>query len=101
MADKTRNTNKIIPHIQYFMGGLTTDYKMGIPNSFYASENLDTRTFPSQASVLPASRVVASNLQDCILAIQQDLSGVRWGVGDRGYIYKIDQGTNGETTTVE
>ncbi len=101
MADKTRNTNKIIPHIQYFMGGLTTDYKMGIPNSFYASENLDTRTFPSQASVLPASRVVASNLQDCILAIQQDLSGVRWGVGDKGFIYKIDQGVNGETTTVE
>ena len=91
---------KIIPVQQYFQGGLTTDYKMGIPNSFYASENLDTRTFPSQASVLPASRAVATNLQDCILAIQQDLSGVRWGVGDQGYIYQIEQGTNGETTTV-
>ena len=101
MADRQpQNRPKIVPGIQYFQGGLTTDFKMGIPNSFYASENLDTRTFPSQASVLPASRAVATNLQDCILAIQQDLSGVRWAVGDKGFIYQIEQGTNGETTTV-
>lgn len=90
MADSPQDSKKIIPSQQYFQGGVTVDYKMGIANSFYSSHNLDFRTFPSQMSVLPASRQIAGNLKDCITAIQQDLSGVRWGVGDKGWVYKID-----------
>ncbi len=85
-----KNSDKIIPHTQYFQGGITVDYKMGIPNSFYNSQNGDFRTFPSQISVLPASRQIAGNLKDCITAIQQDKAGVRWGYGDKGWFYKID-----------
>ena len=98
MAKEPRNTSKVIPAIQYTQGGITVDYKMGIPNSFYNSQNMDFRTFPSQNSVLPASRAIATNLSDCIEAIQQDKSGVRWGLGDKGYVYKID--TNNEVSTI-
>ncbi len=90
MANSPQNTKKIIPSQQYFQGGITTDFKMGIANSYYASHNLDPRTFPSQISVLPASRQIAGNLKDCITAIQQDLNGVRWGIGDQGFLYKIN-----------
>lgn len=85
-----KNTEKIIPHQQYFMGGSALDFKMGIANSFYASQNLDFRTFPSQMSTLPQSRSVSSNLQDLILTIDQDLNGVRWAVGDQGNLYSIN-----------
>ncbi len=97
MAQGQRDSEKYIPAQQYFQGGITTDYKMGIANSFYSSHNLDNRTFPSQLSVLPASRQIAGNLKDCILAIQQDLSGNRWAVGDQGWIYKIDSSNNVST----
>lgn len=72
------------------MGGSALDFKMGIANSFYSSQNLDFRTFPSQISVLPQSRALSSNLSDCILTMDQDLNGIRWAVGDKGYIYRIN-----------
>lgn len=89
-APKFKNTEKFIPHQQYFMGGAALDYKMGIANSFYASQNLDFRTFPSQMTVLPQSRALSSNLSDCILTMDQDLNGIRWAVGDQGCIYRIN-----------
>lgn len=98
MAKGPENTSKFVINNQYFMGGSALDFKMGIANSHYYSNNLDFRTFPSQLSVLPASRAIATNLQDCIEAIQQDLDGVRWGVGNLGYLYKID--TNNSVSSV-
>lgn len=91
-GEQDSNTFKI--HSQYFQGGSTVDYKMGNANSQYSSQNLDFRTFPSQMSVLPASRAIATNLSDTILAIQQDLNGVRWAVGDKGSVYQIDTSNN-------
>jgi hypothetical protein len=85
-----KNTDKFVINNQYFMGGAALDFKMGIANSHYFSDNLDFRTFPSQLSVLPESRSIAPNLQDCIEAMQQSVDGYRWGVGNLGYIYKID-----------
>jgi len=84
------NTEKFIPHQQYFQGGATTDFKMGIANSYYSQHNFDGRTFPSQMSVLPASRAINSKLSDLILAMDQDLDGVRYGVGSLGNVYRID-----------
>lgn len=94
MPKGPNNTSKFVVNNQYFMGGSALDFKMGIANSFYYSNNLDFRTFPSQMSVLPQSRSIANNLLDSIEAMQQDLDGVRWGVGDQGYIYRIDTSNN-------
>jgi hypothetical protein len=91
---KIKNSEKFVINNQYFMGGAALDYKMGIANSHYYSNNLDFRTFPSQMTVLPQSRAIATNLRDCIQAMQQDLNGVRWGVGTAGYIYQIDTSDN-------
>lgn len=85
-------TEKI--HLNYFQGGTTVDPKLGIPNSFYSSLALDFRSTPSQLSVLPGPSVVGTNTTDLILAMEQDLNGVRWGVGSAGSIYKIDTSNN-------
>ena len=85
-----KDTDKFIVNTQYFQGGATTDYKMGIANSFYYSNNLDFRTFPSQMSVLPASRSIDNNLSDLVLAMDQDVNGVRYGVGSLGNLYRIN-----------
>lgn len=88
-APKVKNSEKFKINNQYFTGGQALDFKMGISNSFYASRNLDFRTFPSQMSVLPQSRAISTNMSDLVTAIDQDLDGVRWAVGDQGNIYRI------------
>lgn len=91
MPNKGPKDDQTFPvNLQYFMGGAALDYKMGIANSFYSSHNLDFRTFPSQMSVLPANQAIATNLSDLILAMDMDLSGVRWAAGSKGYVYRIN-----------
>lgn len=90
MAKNARNSGKFIINNQYYLGGSSLDYKMGIANAFYSSHNLDTRTFPSQASVLPGNQAISTNMQDLVLAMDQDLAGVRYGVGSKGYLYRIN-----------
>lgn len=85
-----QNTDKFIIHQNYWQGGVTIDPKMGVANSFYYSQGLDFRSQPSQASVLPASRLLSDNLDDLIIAMEQDIDGVRYGVGQQGGIYRID-----------
>ena len=84
-----KNTEKFKVHQEYFSGGVSIDPKLATANSFYYSQNLDFRSKPSQISVLPASRQLATNLADVITDMDQDLNGVRWGVGNNGGIYKI------------
>lgn len=84
-----RDTDKLLINSQYFQGGITVDYKMGIANSYYSSMNMDNRTFPSQLSVLPGSQQIAGNLHDLITSMDQDLNGVRWASGDQGWLYQI------------
>ena len=67
---------------------------MAISNSFYSSEALDVRTIPSQASVLPGTTAVGTNVTDLIQAMDQDLNGVRWGIGDLAIFYSIDTSNN-------
>lgn len=83
------NNQKFKIHNNYFQGGVTIDPKLGVPNSFYYAQGLDFRSQPSQMSVLPGNRTVASSLSDLLMGIEQDLNGVRWGVGSNGGIYKI------------
>lgn len=75
---------------QYFEGGISIDPKVGVANSFYSSENLDFRSVPSQMSVLPGTRNIANNLLDNVTAFTQDISGVRYGIGDKGNLYRIN-----------
>lgn len=95
MADskqpKYRNTGKADIHLNYFQGGATfTDPKLGIANSFYSSTAMDSRSLPSQISVLPGmSDVSGGVVTDLITAMDQDLNGVRYGVGDQGNVYRI------------
>lgn len=81
-------------HMNYFQGGVTISQKLGIPNSFYYSQNLDFRSDPSQMSVLPGPRAIATNLSDLITAMAQDLNGVRYGIGSNGGLYRINTSNN-------
>lgn len=90
MAKGFKNEVRYKIHNQYFEGGVSIDPKIGVANSFYQSQNLDFRSVPSQLSVLPGARTVATNLQDNLTAIVQDVSGVRYGVGNNGGVYRIN-----------
>lgn len=83
------NSNKMLINTNFFMGGISTDPKLSIPNSFYQSQSLDFRTQPSQMNILPAPRQISGNMSDLVTAMEQDLNGVRWGIGDQGNLYKI------------
>lgn len=85
-------TEKI--HLNYFQGGTTVDTKLGIPNSFYYSQNLDFRSLPSQISVLPGPTNIGGNVTDLIQAMEQDVNGVRYGIGATGNLYKINTSNN-------
>lgn len=93
MAKGLTNTPKITINTNWFQGGISVDPKLAVPNSFYYAQNLDYRSKPSQMSVLPAPSQL-STLSDNILAMDQDLNGVRWGVGSAGNIYQIDTSDN-------
>lgn len=84
------NTGKLSINTNYFGGGVSIDPKLAVANSYYYSQSLDFRSKPSQISVLPAPSALSTNLSDNILAMEQDLNGVRWGVGSAGNIYKIN-----------
>lgn len=88
-GNKPRNNEKFKIHQQYFQGGITVDPKLGIANSFYSSQNLDFRSQPSQMTVLPGARQLTSNMTDVLTAMDQDLAGVRYGIGNNGGLYKI------------
>ena len=90
MAKGFKNEERYKIHNQYFEGGVSIDPKIGVANSFYQSQGLDFRSVPSQLSVLPGARTVATNLQDTITAMVQDVNGVRYGVGDGGGFYRIN-----------
>lgn len=90
MAKGANNSSKLTINTNYFTAGVGVDPKLGPPNSFYQSQALDFRSKPSQMSVLPGPRALSSTLSDLITDIEQDLNGIRWGIGDKGNLYKID-----------
>jgi len=72
-----------------FIGGEAIDLKMGINGSFSSAEAMDFRQKASQMSVLPGMRELSHGLSDLITAMVQTPDGVRYAVGDQGYIYRI------------
>lgn len=90
MAKGPRNSEKEKIHLNSFIGGMAVDYKYGIANSFYYSQALDFRTKPSQMSVLPGMSATSTTLKDLITCMCQDNNGIRYAVGNQGYIYKIN-----------
>jgi hypothetical protein len=88
------NSSKVQVNTNFFTGGTSISNKLGVANSFYRSRNLDFRSDPAQMSVLPAPSAISTTLPDLPLAIEQDLNGVRWMVGDKGRIYKVDTSNN-------
>lgn len=92
-----KNTQKDKIHLNSFIGGTTIDPKYGIANSYQSAQCLDFRQKASQMSVLPGMSPVSTTLNDLITAMVQDPSGVRYGVGSQGWMYRIN--TSGTIST--
>lgn len=95
---KITDSNKYKIHLNSFIGGHSVDYKYGIANSFYDSQALDFRSKPSQMSVIPGARTLTNSLLDVCTAMVQDPQGVRYAIGDQGYLYRIS--TAGVVSTI-
>lgn len=90
-------SDKELPKINMptFVGGESIDFKNGISGAFFSSQAMDFRQKASQMTVLPGMRALSStNLRDKITAMDQDIAGIRYGVGDQGYFYSIDASNN-------
>lgn len=79
-----------------FYGGLSTDNKIGIENSYADGECLDVRKSPSQMTVLPMARKLtdAGVITGLMTAMTQSKDGNIWGVDEGGKVYKIDDNNN-------
>lgn len=79
-----------------FYGGLSTDTKIGIENSFADAECLDVRKSPSQMTVLPQSREIADAgvITGLITAMTQTKDGYIWALDENGKLYSIDEDNN-------
>ena len=75
-----------------FYGGLSTDRKIGIENSYYDAVSLDVRKSPSQMTVLPQSREIDDNnvISGLITAMTQTKDGMIWALDENGKLYSID-----------
>lgn len=84
--------SRIIGNTEFY-GGLATDNKIGIENSYADGECLDVRKSPSQMTVLPMSRKLndAGVITGLITAMTQSKDGNIWGIDENGVVYKIDE----------
>lgn len=75
-----------------FYGGLSTDRKIGIENSYYDGMCLDVRKSPSQMTVLPQSREIDDNnvITGLITAMTQTKDGTIWALDENGKLYSIN-----------
>lgn len=91
------NGSRMVGNTEFY-GGLSTDNKIGIENSYSDGECLDVRKSPSQMTVLPMSRKVADsgNITGLMVAMTQSKDGNIWGIDENGKLYKIDE-NNGIT----
>lgn len=85
------NSGDIVISQTSFYGGMGTDEKIGIKNSYANSESMDARKSPSQLTVLPGSdKLSDEDLDGLIVAMTQTPDGKRWGLATNGDLYKID-----------
>ena len=79
-----------------FYGGISTDPKIGIENSYADAECLDVRKSPGQMTVLPQSRQFSgsSSIDGLVVAMEQSKDGNIWAIDENGKLYKIDEDNN-------
>ena len=86
------NGSRMVGNTEFY-GGLSTDNKIGIENSYADGECLDVRKSPSQMTVLPMSRKLPDSgvITGLMTAMTQSKDGNIWGLDDAGAVYKIDE----------
>lgn len=85
------NSGDVIISQTSFYGGMGTDSKIGIKNSFGDAEAMDARKNPSVMTVLPGGdNLVDADLVGLLNAMTQSPDGNRWAVATNGGLYKID-----------
>ena len=85
------NSGDVIISQTAFYGGMGTDKKIGIKNSYADSESLDARKNPSVMTVLPGSRkLVDDDIDSLVVSMTQTPDGKRWGIATNGDLYSID-----------
>lgn len=86
------NSGDIIVSQTSFYGGMGTDTKIGIKNSYGDSECVDARKSPSMLTVLPGSRKLVDNdIDGLVVSMSQTPDGARWAVTTNGHLYKISE----------
>ena len=85
------NGSRLVGNTEFY-GGLSTDNKIGVENSYADGECLDVRKSPSQMTVLPMSRTLPDGgvITGLMTAMTQSKDGNIWGVDEHGKVYKID-----------
>lgn len=86
------NGSRMIGNTEFY-GGLSTDNKIGIENSYADGECLDVRKSPSQMTVLPMARTLPDSgvITGLMTAMTQSKDGNIWGIDEDGKVYKIDE----------
>lgn len=86
------NGSRLVGNTEFY-GGLSTDKKIGIENSYYDGECLDVRKSPSQMTVLPMARTLPDSgvITGLMTAMTQSKDGNIWGIDEAGKVYKIDE----------
>lgn len=93
------NGSRLVGNTEFY-GGLSTDDKIGIENSYSDGECLDVRKSPSQMTVLPMSRKLPDGdvITGLMTAMTQSKDGDIWGIDEGGKLYEID--ANSSVTVV-
>ena len=89
------NGSRLVGNTEFY-GGLSTDDKIGIENSYADGECLDVRKSPSQMTVLPMSRKLPDGnvITGLMTAMTQSKDGDIWGIDEGGKLYEIDASSN-------
>lgn len=91
----TKSEVRLVGNTEFY-GGLSTDDKIGIENSYADGICLDVRKSPSQMSVLPQARELpdSGTITGLITAMCQTKDGTIWGLDEDGKLYSIDSDYN-------
>lgn len=74
-----------------FFGGWSSDKQLGSDAQFYYSRAIDFRKKPSSFTLLPkTANTDGGVVVDLVQAMDQLNTGVRYALGDAGWLYKID-----------
>jgi hypothetical protein len=76
--------------LSHFFGGQSTDKELGSEAQFYYNRHTDFRKNPSSMTLLPKpANADGGVVVDLVQAMDQLNSGVRYALGDDGWLYKI------------